>query len=59
MAHDLDDDAWSVAGKTVIEFDARTFEGVYMVCLKILIGGCRPWMVHASRMRLFKPLSRL
>jgi len=56
---DLDGDAWSMAGKTVIEFDARTFEGVYMVCLKILIGGCRPWIVHASRMRLFKPLSRL
>ena len=54
-----DGDAWSMAGKTVIEFDARTFEGVYMVCLKILIGGCRPWIVHASRMRLFKPLSRL
>ena len=54
-----DGDAWSMAGKTVIEFDARTFEGVYMVCLKILIGGCRPWMVHANRMRLFMPLSRL
>jgi len=55
----VDGDPWSIAGKTEIEFDARTFEGVYMVCLKILIAGCRPWNIHASRMRLYKPLSRL
>ena len=40
-------------------FDASDFGTVDMTCLKILIAGCRPWFVDASRMRLFKPVSRL
>lgn len=55
-------DGWSKAaahGPVIIEFDARTFGGVYLICLKILIAGIRPWTVDASRMRLYKPLSCL
>jgi hypothetical protein len=52
-------DPWSIAGWTVLEYDSCTFGIVQMLCLKILIAGSRPWYVHASRLRLYKPLSRL
>jgi hypothetical protein len=52
-------DPWSIAGCTIIEFDSLTFGPVQMLCLKILIAGSRPWYVHASRLRLYRPLSRL
>jgi hypothetical protein len=52
-------DVWSTPGRTVIYFGTLTFGSVDMTCLKILIAGCRPWHVHASRLRLYKPLSRL
>ena len=53
-------DAWKIVGGMRIEFDASEFGWVDMLCLKILIAKCRPWnYVHASRMRLHKPLSRL
>jgi hypothetical protein len=52
-------DPWSIAGCTIIEFDSCTFGHVQMLCLKTLIVGSRPWYVHASRLRLYTPLSRL
>jgi hypothetical protein len=52
-------DPWSIAGWTVIEYDSCTFSAVQMLCLQILIAGSRPWYVHASQLRLYKPLSRL
>lgn len=44
-------------GVVVVPFDAMTIDCVDMLCLKILIGGCRPWRVHASWLRLYKPVS--
>ena len=52
-------DPWTSAGRFVIPFDASEFRGVDMTCLNLLLAGCRPWTVDASRMRLFKPVSRL
>ena len=43
-----------------IYFDTSSFGSVVdMACLKILLAVGRPTTVHASRLRLYKPLARL
>jgi hypothetical protein len=46
----------SITGCTILEFNSETWTNVQMFCHKTMVDGTWPWFVHASRLRLCKPL---
>ena len=52
-------DTWKTGNRTKCPFDSMVVGEVDLLCLKILIAGCRPWRVHSSWLRLYTPVSRL
>jgi hypothetical protein len=41
---------------TIVRYDPMFLMTVDMLCLKILIAGCRPWRVHSSWLQLYRPV---
>ena len=41
----------------IVQYNPMMLAEVDMLCLKILIAGCRPWRVHSSWLQLYMPVS--